>query len=266
DPDYDFAYREYEAVLAHPDTELHDLALFKSAWALWRLGQTDEAARRFLVVFKTSSQRSAAPALGRRGSELDQLQAEALRNLVAVFVEDEKNTAEDMHRFLVRAGGEQFAGEIVRALAEALYDQAHYQRGIEAYRLLLKIQPTDEHAYEYAQAIALGHSTLELWDELQKDYESMLNDYVAQPASTPATPGAPVPGAAPPTGAAPVAGAWLQLQDAATREKAARAIEQSLYNDAIGLHAKAQADKSSKVEFEATAALYRVYLTRFGNG
>ncbi|HKO93703.1 MAG TPA: tetratricopeptide repeat protein, partial [Polyangiaceae bacterium] len=81
-PDYDFAYREYEAVLVHQDTELHDLALFKSAWALWRLGQTDEAARRFLLVFKSSSQRSATPAFGRRAQELDQLQAEALRNLV----------------------------------------------------------------------------------------------------------------------------------------------------------------------------------------
>jgi len=265
-PDYDFAYREYEAVLAHPDTELHDLALFKSAWALWRLGQTDEAARRFLVVFKTSSQRSSAPALGRGGAELDQLQAEALRNLVAVFVEDEKNTAEDMHRFLVRAGGEQFAGEIVRALAEALYDQSHYQRGVEAYRLLLKIQPTDEHAYEYALLIALGHSTLEMWDELHEDYESMLNEYVARPAAPAAAAGRAAAGTAAPAGAPAPGGAWLQLQDAATREKAAAAIERGLYNDAVGLHAKAQADKNSRVEFEATAALYDVYLTRFGSG
>jgi cellulose synthase operon protein C len=260
-PDYNVAYREYEAVLAHPDTELHDLALFKSAWALWRLGQTDEAARRFLVVFKTSSQRSSTRARG-RADELDQLQAEALRNLVAVFVEDEKNTAEDMHGFLVRAGGEQFAGEIVRALAEALYDQAHYQRGIEAYRLLLKLQPTDEHAYEYALAIALGHSTLEMWDDLQKDYEAMLAEYVARPA---AAAGAAAAAAPAPVAAAPAA-AWLQLQDAATREKAATAIEHNLYNDALGLHAKAQADKTSKLEFEATAALYAVYLTRFGTG
>jgi len=262
-PDYQFAYREYEAVLAYPDTELHDLALFKSAWALWRLGQTDEAAKRFLIVFKTSSQRSSAQQLGRRADELDQLQAEALRNLVAVFVEDDKNTAEDMHRFLVRAGGEQFAGEIVRALAEALYDQSHYQRGIEAYRLLLKIQPTDEHAYEYALAIANGHSTLEMWDELQKDYQSILNDYVARP-STPGADGAAK--GVPSETAGQGSSAWLQLQDAATREKAATTIEKALYNDALGLHAKAQADKSSKVEYEATAALYDVYLTRFGTG
>ncbi len=256
-PDYEFARREYEAVLAHPDTELHDLALFKSAWALWRLGQTDEAARRFLVVFKSSSVRS-GPALGRSAAELDQLQAEALRNLVAVFVEDEKNTAQDMHGFLVRAGGEQFAGEIVKALAQALYDQAHYQRGIEAYRLLLALQPTDEQAFEHALAIALGHSTLELWDELQKDYRAMLRDYVAPAPQAAADPGA--------SGVAPAPGAWLQLQDADTREKAARAIERSLYNDALGLHAKAQADKTSRVEFEATAALYEIYLSRFAQG
>ena len=34
-PDYQFAFSEYEAVLAYPGTELYDLALFKSAWALW---------------------------------------------------------------------------------------------------------------------------------------------------------------------------------------------------------------------------------------
>jgi len=272
-PNYDFAYREYEAVLVHPDTELHDLALFKSAWALWRLGQTDEAARRFLLVFKSSSQQRATPALGRRAEELDQLQAEALRNLVAVFVEDEKNTAEDMHGFLVRAGGEQFAGEIVRALAEALYDQAHYQRGIEAYRLLLKLEPTGERAYEDAIAIALGHSTLELWGDLQRDYVWMLEQYVAPPAVPAGAPSRQPPAASasskagtPALAAAPAAGAWLALQEPATREKAAAAIERSLYDDAVGLHAKAQADKTSRVEYEAAAGLYDVYLTRFGSG
>jgi TolA-binding protein len=268
-PDYDRAYREYEAVLAHPDTELHDLALFKSAWALWRLGQTDEAARRFLVVFKTSSQRRSTPAFGRHAEELDQLQAEALRNLVAVFVEDEKNTAEDMHGFLVRAGGEQFAGEIVRALAETLYDQAHYQRGIEAYRLLLKLEPTSERAYQDAIAIALGHSTLELWSDLRRDYVWMLAQYVAPPPAAeadPAAAGAPKPAVGAAGAPTPTAGAWLVLQDPATREKASAAIERSLYDDALGLHAKAQADKTSRVEYEAAAGLYDVYLTRFGSG
>jgi TolA-binding protein len=261
-PDYQFAFAEYEAVLAHPGTELYDLALFKSAWALWRLGQTDEAARRFLTVFKASAERTSnAPT--QRKQELDQLQAEALKNLVAVFVEDEKNTADDMYGFLVKAGGQRFAGEIVKALAEALYDQAHYTRGIEAYRLLIRLDPTAASAYEHALAIALGHSTLEMWDELRADYAGLLDVYVSKPASKPLPGAAPKVQATEKTSGQTAQGTWLALQDPATSGRATDSIEQHLFEDALGLHAKAQADKSSRVEFEAAAALYALYLTRF---
>lgn len=246
-PNYQFAYQEYEAVLAYKDTELYDLALFKSAWALWRLGQTDEAARRFLSVFKANAERKPKQGLGQRREELDQLQAEALKNLVAVFVEDEKNTAEDMHGFLVKAGGERFAGEIVKALAETLYEQAHYGRGIEAYRLLIKLDPTHPDAYRHALAIAEGHSTLEMWKELAKDYTWIVAEYTELPAPA---------AAAPPS-------TWLPLQDPETRARASNEIERHLYDNTVGLHAKAQADKTSRMEYESTAALYGIYLSRF---
>ena len=55
-PDYQAAFNEYEAVLKYKDSELHDIALFKSAWTLWRLGRSEEAAHRFLTVFKTASE------------------------------------------------------------------------------------------------------------------------------------------------------------------------------------------------------------------
>ena len=283
-PNYAFAYREYEAVLALPDSGLHDLALFKSAWALWRLGQTDEAARRFLHVFRAGAERTQRGAFAEGRDQLDQLQAEALKNLVAVFVEDEKNSADDMHRFLVKAGGERFAGEIVRALGDALYDQAHFTRGIEAYRLLIRLEPTNAAAFEYGLAIAMGHSTLEMWKDLELDHAWLLDEYVAKPpaptaqpasgaAPSPSAPAAGVPAPADSSGgAAAVAsserplsnGAWLALQDRATLERAAAAIEQRIYDDAVGLHAKAQTDKTSRVEFESAAALYHVYLSRFG--
>src|SRR5690606_898506 len=77
-PDYAKAYQEYERVLAHRDSELYDLALFKSAWTLWRLGKPDEAARRFLSVFKATAEPGARR--GKTRDELDELQAEALKN------------------------------------------------------------------------------------------------------------------------------------------------------------------------------------------
>jgi cellulose synthase operon protein C len=172
----------------------------------------------------------------------------------------------------------------VRALGDALYDQAHFTRGIEAYRLLIRLEPTNASAFEHGLAIAMGHSTLEMWKDLELDHAWLLDEYVAKPAAATAAPTsvvAPGPGApaarvpapaASSNGAAAVAsserplsnGAWLALQDRATLDRAAAAIEQRIYDDAVGLHAKAQTDKTSRVEFESAAALYHVYLSRFG--
>ncbi len=247
EPNYQTAYEEYEQVLKFKDSPLYDLALFKSAWTLWRLGKPEEAARRFLVVFKTTAEDSGAR--GRSQSELDELQNEALKNLVAVFVEDEKNRAEDMYRFLVKAGGDKFAGQIVRALADAFYDQSHYERGIEAFRLLLKLEPTKPEAYQHALKIAQAHSTMGAWQELEEDYKWLVRDYV-RPL---------------PTTANPKVSAWLAVQSPATLADAEREVEKQLREDAIGLHGKAQIDKNSRAEFEGAARLYQVYLSRFAS-
>ncbi len=262
-PDYAFALVEYEAVLRDPTSEAYDLALFKSAWTLWRLGQAEEAAKRFLQVFRAATERSSM----RSQKELDELQEQALKNLVAVFVEDEKNTAEEMHQFLVKAGGERFAGEIVRALAETLYEQAHFTRGIEAYRLLLRLAPTDPEAYRFALAIAAGHSTLEEWKELSLDYRWLLEEYATEPPER-ATPGAAGEATAehPADPLRPRTLAWRSLQEPAVLAAAEQAAEAQLFADALGLHAKAQADATSVAEFESTAALYRIYTDFFPRG
>lgn len=247
-PNYQTALREYEQVLKYPDSGLRDLALFKSAWTLWRLGRSKEAARRFLTVFKATAE-AAEKGRGSR-AEIDELQREALRNLVTVFAEDEKNTAEDMHRFLVDAGGAKFAGRIVHALAEAFYDQAHFERGIEAYRLLLKLEPTEPDAYTHALKIAQGHSTMESWETLRKDYQWILREFVPDTKQQ--------------AQGQQAASAWASVQTSKTLTEAELAVEKQLRDDAVGLHAKAQADETSRGEYEATAKLYEVYLSRFG--
>lgn len=246
-PNYEAAFQEYEQVLKYESSELYDLAMFKSAWTLWRLGKSEPAAKRFLVVFKTADSKS-PHARSKRRDELDELQNEALRNLVAVFAEDENNRAEDMYRFLKGAGGDQFAGKIVRALADAFYEQAQYERGIEAYRLLLKLEPTSPEAYRFQLQIAQGHSTLENWAALEEDYRTSLRSYLPQPTS--AKPELP-------------RSDWARLQSAEVLLAAESATEKQLREDAVGLHAKAQADKVSLAEFRGAARLYQAYLSRF---
>ncbi len=238
--DYPNALTEYEAVLKFPNTDLYGLALFKSAWCLWRLGNTDEAAKRFVSVF------ALAEAGGGKGQknvrdrkQLDELQAEALKYLVEVLTEDEKNTAGDAYAFLQKVGGDRFAGKVVKALAETYYDQSHYERGIEAYELLLKLDPTSRDAGDWVMQIASGYFTVEDYAHLRTTYERALATYTA-------------------------GGSWSRTQaDPANVAETTKKIEQQLREHALALHGKAQHDKTSRAEFEATVSLYETYLARF---
>ena len=232
--DYPAALGEYEEVMKFKQSDLYGLALFKSAWCQWRMGNTDQAAARFVQVFalngKTATQQK----------QLDELQSEALKYLVEVFTEDEKNTANDVYGFLTKVGGDKFAGKVVKALAETFYDQAHYERGIEAYELLLKLDPTSPQAGTWVLQIAAGWSTLEDYPKLRSTYDRALAGYM-------------------------VGGPWARTQGDQENVKATQAkIAASLRQDSVNLHGKALKDKSSRAEFEGAAALYDVYLSKFG--
>jgi TolA-binding protein len=242
--DYAGALAEYEKVMQYPQSDLYGLALFKSAWCQWRLGRSDEAAKRFLQVFQVTDEGQQVSAAKRK--QLDELQAEALKYLVEVFTEDEKNSADDVYNFLVKAGGDKFAGKIVKALAAAFYEQAHYERGIEAYELMLKLDPVGPEAPDYGLAIAQGYATIEDWGKLKTTYDRLIKNYTVP---EPGTEG----------------GSWARVQTNPEIIKAAQAkIEKQLREDATNLHGKAQRDKSSRAEFEGAAALYEAYLSKFG--
>ncbi len=245
--DYAGALAEYDRVLGYKsqiDPALYGLALFKSAWCYWRLGNNEEAARRFVGVFEATD--TGAPARGGRTGvsaadrrQLDELQGEALKYVVEVFSEDERNTAQDLYAFLEKIGGERFSGKIVRALGEQFFDQAHYERGIEAYELLIKLEPTSRDVGRWLLKIAAGYDALEDWTHLKTTFERAL-------AQT--------------TGGGP----WSRTQtDAGNVAATTAAIERELRDDATSLHAKAQRDKTSTAEFEGAAGLYDVYLSKF---
>jgi TolA-binding protein len=214
--------------------------MFKSAWCLWRLGRSDEAAKRFVAVFEITDAGSKNGASAVQKKQLDELQTEALKYLVEVFTEDEKNTAQDVYGFLTKIGGDRFAGKVVRALAVQFYEQAHYDRGIEAYELLLKLEPASSDAGRWVLAIAQGYNTVEDWPRLRTTYERAVNGY---------TSGSP----------------WAKTQgDPAVVTETSKDIEKQIKQDALQLHAKAQKDKTSRAEFEGAAGLYTVYLSKFG--
>jgi TolA-binding protein len=236
--DYAGALAEYEKVLEFKGSDLYGLAMFKSAWCLWRVGRGGEAAKRFVAVFEITD-REGKKLNGAAQRQLDELQSEALKYLIEVFTEDEKNTAQDVYGFLTKIGGDRFAGKVVRALAAQFYDQAHYDRGIEAYELLLKLEPASRDAGHWMLAIAQGYNASEDWPRLRATYERAVAGYTA---------GSP----------------WARAQgEPAVVQGASNELERQLKEHALQLHAKAQKDKTSRAEFEGAANLYGVYLSKF---
>ena len=150
DNDYKGALAGYDEVLKYPDSPLYDLALFKTAWCYWKLGDSDRAARRFKEVLDlgsgvTAKSQARAHQLTESGRKrLEELKGEALEYLVQVFTEDERKGPKDAFDFLASIGGAMYSRKVINKLADTFYSQARYDRAIESERFLIKLDPNDE--------------------------------------------------------------------------------------------------------------------------
>jgi TolA-binding protein len=234
--DYAAALAQYQNVLAYPNSELSDLALFKSAWCLWKLGRTTEAAKRFREVLDLSGKLATLD--NERRKRLLELQDEALQYLIQVFTEDERNSAADLHKFLKEIGGDRYALQMLRRLSRAFFDQSRFDRAVEAYAMLLQQEPDSPQAPQYQTQIAAAYAAV---DDAPKTIEA-LDQLAARYA----------PGTV-----------WAQRQaDPQLPARAVTAAERAVRAQALHYHARAQREKQG-TDFEHAATLYRVHTARF---
>lgn len=227
---------EFELVMQHRDSELYDISLFKSAWSLWRLGRTQDAALRFRQVLDLGRGDGAMSAAQRR--RLRELQDEALDYLIQVFVEDENNTARDVFAFLEEIGGERYAQRVLVRLSDTYIGQSRYELGIEAYVLLLEMDPMAENAAKYQREIASAYAAL---GESEKTIEAM------QTLAATYAPGT----------------TWAQQQGDATRVAQEHARnERMIRRQALRYHELGQRENQTN-ELERAVALYGVYLEHY---
>ncbi len=258
-PEWQKAYDEYEYVLKKPEGELYGLALFKSAWCLWKLGREEEAAKRFARVLEVTAQTSGG-SLAKREA-LESLEDEAIKALVDVFIGDEKTTPADVYAFLQKIGGERFAGKIVRKLATAYEEAGRYKKAIEAYELLRKLEPTSPEGTQHVLAIARGWVIERDHGKIIATYQRLLDEHL--PSGVPMSPERAPDKLPPGKKVEPTPGSWAKTQlDSKVVDASTRAIEVDLRSRALEVHAHAQATKDPN-EFRLAKRLYHLYLTRF---
>ena len=155
---YKSSLEAYEKVLKYPKSSLYDLALFKTAWCYWKLGDTNKSALRFKDVLDLAKKKAGRSEDQQKRAE--ELQGEALDYLVELFTEDDTKTARDAFEFLAQIGGKQYSRKVLKQLADTVFDQTRYERAVEAYRLLIELDPNASDAPDYAGKIVEGYQLL----------------------------------------------------------------------------------------------------------
>jgi cellulose synthase operon protein C len=241
--DYRSSLEAYEKVLKHPKSTLYDLALFKTAWCYWKLGDTTKSAQRFKDVLDLAKKKAGRSEEQQKRAE--ELQGEALDYLVELFTEDDTKTARDAFEFLAQIGGKQYSRKVLKQLADTVFDQTRYERAVEAYRLLIELDPNAADAPDYAGKIVEGYQLLGDIKTAVAEMRKMANDYGARSA-------------------------WATANhDRPKTVEHARTMAEGLIRTlAKTMHAEAQAnEKASKVvdkaRYASAAEAYQFYLANF---
>ncbi len=239
------ARNAYQNILEDKDAPTYDLALFKTAWCDWKLGETKKAALRFKEVLDLAvqAQRSGSRALRRRRA---QLRDEALDYLVIVFTEDQSITAKEVYDFLASIGGETYSHAVLIRVADAYYDQAEYERSINTRKFLIKLKPTALAAAAHQQRIVESQLAALLPDDAIKEMKVLVELY--GPGST-----------------------WAKANHRHNKKKVAHAIaltEALVRRTGTNFHADAQQDEKHRKRpslalYSRAAQTYAFYLTQF---
>jgi cellulose synthase operon protein C len=240
----------YANVLAVPGAATYDLALFKTAWCNWKLGDVETAARRFKEVLDLAveAERSGTASQRRRRASL---RDEALEYLVVVFTEDRSISAQEVFDFLASIGGERYSRDVLIKVAESYAGQGETDRATEAYRFLIKMDVDSIKAAEFQrQIVGTWISAIEN-DRAQAEIGVLLKEF--GPGTN-----------------------WAKAQR--NREALKRSLESTeelVRTTAIGLHGEAQqaekaatkgGTKPDRAMYTRAAEAYQRYLDVFGAG
>jgi TolA-binding protein len=240
---YKSSLAAYEKVLEHPKSALFDLALFKTAWCYWKLGDTGRSAQRFKDVLDLAKKKAGKTAAEQKRAE--ELSGQALEYLVELFTEDDTKSAQDAFEFLAQIGGKEYSQKILARLAETVFDQTRYERAAEAYRLLNTLDPNGADAPDNQKRVVECQQLLGDPAGAVREMRKLAADYGPR-------------------------GAWA----AANKDRpnalahARQLAEEQIRTLAKSLHAEAQAnEKQNKVvdkeRYARAAEAYEFYLANF---
>lgn len=236
----------YQNILVDKRAATYDLALFKTAWCDWKLGEPDLAAKRFKEVLDLAVEADRAGTASEKRRRAG-LRDEALEYLVIVFTEDRAISAKEVFDFLASIGGERYSKDVLIKVADAYLAQAEYDRAVDTYKFLIAMDPQSLGAAAYQRQI------VETWASALDQPESLAAAKVLVDSYGPGTD-------------------WAKQQrnrDALGRsltasEELLRTLAKNLHADAQAREKGAKPPKRPAQPTAADDAKYRAFLDKHG--
>jgi tetratricopeptide (TPR) repeat protein len=170
------AREAYANIITRPDAPTYDLAMFKTAWCDWKLGDIDSAARRFKAVLDLAVEAERAGSASQRRRRAN-LRDEALEYLVVVFTEDRSISAKDVFDFLASIGGERYSKDVLVRVAESYVGQSEYERATDTFAFLIEMDPAAIKAADWQRNIVQNWVTALDAPRVFKETRTLLSSF-----------------------------------------------------------------------------------------
>jgi TolA-binding protein len=131
----DLALKAYQSVLSYPESEWFDKALYKLAWAQYRLSNPEKAISSFLALVDLGDKTPTGKSL---------LEKESIDYIAISFSETDITGEKGLERatnFVSRFGDESKGTEILHRLATIYKEQGRFDMAQKTYRTMLKMYP-----------------------------------------------------------------------------------------------------------------------------
>jgi TolA-binding protein len=148
------AYQEYSYLMKLKGHRLHDMALYKAAWCLYRLGDAQKGLRFLETVIRRSRDQGGGQA-NKEADRSSRLEGEALRDIV-IFYAAQGNPS-DAARYFRELLDSDEVYPLVERLAYYYSDKGEREGARQLFKQLIVVKPAAPKAFEYQYQIVQNY-------------------------------------------------------------------------------------------------------------
>lgn len=175
--DWKRALDHYTRVVKSKNARLMTLALYKSAWCLYRLSRTKLALQALERVIRQSRiAESSHSSSGGRSVSRVRLGQEALKDYVPFYADSGEDAGKAESVFLRLSGNEEQAYQMLERLAYIYADGGNRRQAVTLFKRLISRNPLSEKAAEYQHQIVQAYITTDP-KGFQKELEIWLENF-----------------------------------------------------------------------------------------